>query len=67
MTKPRGAGFQKPMGVSEREVGLAIVKNDGRTCSCSCGWKMMHSRDKVREDKIDRHLNKQHNGKGIRL
>jgi hypothetical protein len=66
MTK-RLEGFQKPRGQSVKPVGLAVVKTDGGVASCSCGWEYGHTRDKVREDAVDRHLDKKHNGRGIRL
>lgn len=51
-----------------KEVGLAIVKYDGLSASCSCDWVYLNaSRQKVLDDAIDRHLNKRHNGRGIRL
>jgi hypothetical protein len=34
---------------------------------CSCGWSTRSGRVKVREDRIDRHLNKRHNGRGMRM
>lgn len=46
---------------------MALVKNDGLSCSCNCGWSYTHKRDKIREDAIDRHLSKQHDGRGMRL
>lgn len=52
-------------------VGLArIIYSEvevGAAASCSCGWSIYHLRSKVAEDAIDRHLNKKHGGRGIRL
>lgn len=45
---------------------LAVVQTQGRAALCSCGWAYGHDREKVREDAIDRHLNKRHGGMGIR-
>lgn len=59
--------------VSRKNVGLAIVKTehvenlDIEAAQCSCGWVAYHRRHKVLEDKIDRHLDKEHNRRGIRL
>lgn len=51
-----------------KDVGLAVITyGDGwATCSCA-GWSGMHRRAKVLEDMIDRHLNRKHDGRGIRL
>lgn len=50
------------------KVGLARITYYGDThAECSCGWSVGHTREKVREDAIDRHLNKKHLGRGIRL
>lgn len=38
------------------------------TAQCSCGWDSgFCKRDKVREDRVDRHFQKRHGGTGIRL
>lgn len=65
----RGAGFQKRAKPEDaKPVGLAVIRTEGITATCSCkGWSRTHARDKVREDSIDRHLAKRHNGRGIRL
>lgn len=62
-------GFQKPLKPHEwrTDIGLAIINYDGRAAMCSCGWRFYHAREKVRENAIDRHLNKRHNGRGIRV
>lgn len=56
---------------AQREVGLAVISYGeaaGRhTAECSCGWAAYHRRLKVVEDKIDAHLSKKHDGRGIRL
>lgn len=62
-------GFQKPLSQpGSREVNMAMInyhENDGVTCSC--GWAYQHRRAKVVEDAIDRHIDKRHHGRGIRL
>lgn len=67
----RGAlpGFQKPQSTTKtREVGLAVITHYGDTrVECSCGWSYGHTREKVREDAVDKHLDKRHSGRGIRL
>jgi hypothetical protein len=67
-TRQRMKGFQKPKTSHYKKVGLARISyhSDGHV-ECSCGWTNGHSRSKVREDAIDRHLVKQHGGRGIRL
>jgi hypothetical protein len=63
----KGAGFQKPVSEpGKRQVGLAVVSYDGGRAQCSCGWGFTHTREKVREDAIDRHLDRKHQGRGIR-
>lgn len=49
------------------EVRLARISYSGASAACSCGWSVSHAREKVREDSIDRHLDKRHNGRGIRF
>lgn len=67
--KHRGEGFQKPSRslTEKREVGLGMAKSDNVTVTCKCGWVYTHTRQKVREDAVDRHFAKKHNGRGIRL
>lgn len=65
-------GFQKPLNPSKHKpVGLARItfgKAAGReVAECSCQWVSWHTRLKVLEDRVDRHINKQHGGRGIRL
>lgn len=50
-----------------KKVGLARISYDGMFVACSCGWTYGHIREKPRENAIDRHLDKKHNGRGIRL
>lgn len=66
-------GFQKRQ-VSDpkkaKDVWLAAITyaEDGQTVACSCGaWVYNHKREKVREDAIDRHLARKHDGRGVRL
>lgn len=68
----RLTGFQKPIDDGKRKnVRLARItygESDGLVfAQCSCGKPFVQRRDKVREDAIDRHLAKKHNGRGIRL
>lgn len=63
----RGAGFQKPKRAKKtREVRLAVISYEDIWALCSCGWAFGAKRDKVREDAVDRHLERKHNGRGIR-
>ena len=66
--KQRMAGFQKPAQPKNyRQVGMAVVSYSGANAVCSCGWSTHHMRAAVREDSIDRHLTKRHEGRGIRI
>lgn len=72
MTRPATSGFQKPIDPgTRRKVGLAVISYgevEGRQfAECSCGQPFVQAREKVREDAIDRHLSKKHNGRGIRV
>lgn len=49
------------------DVTLARISYEGIHAACSCGWIFGHSREKVREDAVDRHLTKKHEGRGFRL
>lgn len=63
-------GFQKRVKPEDaKPVGLARISYaDDGTVVCSCGgWTYWHRREKVREDAIDRHLLRKHDGRGIRL
>lgn len=60
-------GFQKPATAETKPVGLAIVRTIDERATCSCGQSFAHKRDKVREDWIDKHINRKHHGTGIRL
>lgn len=50
-----------------RSVNVVVVYCNGDDISASCGWTTSHPREKVREDRIDAHLAKRHNGRGLRL
>jgi hypothetical protein len=50
-----------------RKGGLARIHYDSGKAACSCGWGATALRSKVLEDKIDRHIDRKHNGMGIRL
>lgn len=70
--KPPAKDHQSPLrSGATKDVGLAMVtmgQAAGReTAECSCGWVAWHRRLKVLEDKIDKHLDKMHDGRGIRL
>jgi hypothetical protein len=66
--KTRMAGFQKPLNPEKTApVSLAIVRTVDERSTCSCGQSFEHRREKVREDWIDRHINRKHNGTGVRL
>ena len=68
MSRPTPQGFQKPLSnPGSREVGLAVISYENDWAICNCGWAFGATREKVREDAIDRHLNKKHQGRGIRL
>lgn len=66
--KTRMAGFQKPLNPDKKKsVGLAIVRTADERAVCSCGQSFAHRRDKVREEWIDRHIDRKHAGMGVRL
>lgn len=71
MTRPAMYGFQKPLSNPHREVGLAVISYaeaaSQQFAECSCGWSSHHPRSKVLEDRIDEHLNRRHDGRGLRL
>lgn len=69
MSRPATHGFQKPLDSGKRkEVGLAVISYiEAGGAMCSCGWGHFHSREKVREDAIDRHINRKHQGRAIRV
>jgi len=51
-----------------KAVGLAIISYPvSNAAACSCGATFIHQRSKVIEDRIDKHITKKHNGRGIRL
>lgn len=63
-----GPGFQKPASApGAKQVNLARISYENGWAKCSCGWAFGHLREKVREDAVDRHINKRHAGRGIRL
>lgn len=64
--KQRMAGFQKPLDDGQRrEVYLPVVSITGPNAKCSCGWAASHSRKKILDDKIQTHLDKHHQGRGL--
>ena len=68
MSRPETGGFRKPLDNGKRkDVKLAVVSNlhEVGAAQCSCGWAYAHPRTKVREDAIQRHLDRQHNGQGL--
>ena len=51
-----------------KKVNLARVTYDAYGgAACSCGWSKRPCRVKVLENAIDRHLDRRHAGKGVRL
>lgn len=62
-------GFQKQAKPEQwKSPFVAVIRYVGvDMATCSCGWTCRSGRVKVREDKIDRHLTKRHNGRGVRL
>lgn len=59
-------GFQKPIDSGKRTpVSMAIVTQGDGYAKCSCGQPFVQHRQKVREDAIQRHLNKKHGGQGL--
>lgn len=61
-------GFQKPTSQpGTKKVGLARISYHENGVSCSCGWGTPLARDEVVENRIDRHLTKRHDGRGIRF
>lgn len=67
MERPETRGFQKPLGGKTREVGLAVISYVAGGATCSCHWFAKPARPKVVEDRIDRHIEKRHAGRGIRI
>lgn len=69
----RMQGFQEhaPKPEEWSAPGMAMISypepQDRRLAACSCGWLYGCTREKVLEDAIDRHLDKRHEGRGIRL
>lgn len=58
---------RKPSPANWTDPRLAMISYDDVTVACSCGWDYYHPREKIRENAIDRHLNKRHEGRGIRF
>lgn len=70
MSRPETQGFKKRVEPKDfKVVNLARVSysTNGKSVFCSCGWSFGHIREKVREDAVDRHFRKRHQGRGIRL
>lgn len=69
--RPTTTDFHKPIRVSPRKAGktsMARVSSDGPLPVCSCGWVGKQARrKKVREDRMQAHLDKKHHGRGIWL
>lgn len=60
----RMEGFQKPLDDGKRmNVSMAVMNIGQCIASCSCGWSFQHLRQKVVEDKADRHGAKKHDGR----
>lgn len=68
-----GVSFQKRLTPEKwGSPRLAVIKTerleDGRlACVCTCGWFTAHSRERIREDRAERHLRKRHQNTGIFL
>lgn len=44
-------------------VGLAVIsQTEVGLISCNCGWRFIHVRNKVREERADTHVGKKHGG-----
>lgn len=64
----RKVSRNRKVGQAKRQpVKMAIIRSEGALITCSCGWAGSHVRDKVREDKAQRHLDKRHQGEGMWL
>lgn len=52
-----------------KPVGLPIIREPQAGClQCSCGgFTIIHERQKVREDRAQKHIDKKHGGRGIWL
>lgn len=61
-------GFRKRLSQpGSKKPRLARIKYATDGASCSCGWVTVHQREKIVEDRIDRHLAKAHGGRGFRF
>lgn len=70
MNRPELLGFQKPPADPKdwKDVRLARITYSDYGAVCSCGWTYSKARRlKVLDDAVDRHLEKRHDGRGIRL
>lgn len=63
--RKRKTGATKAVGLARLRTEVAPT-GEGLV-TCSCGATKYHVREKVREDWIDAHINRRHNGRGIRL
>jgi hypothetical protein len=58
------AGFHKPADDGKRiEVSIAVMSVSDCRASCSCGWSVQHIRQKVVEDRADKHGQNKHDGR----
>lgn len=71
MNRPATQDHQPKRSTEPKPVGLARITYHGaldrESAVCSCGWSASHIRLKVLDDSIDRHLDRKHEGRGIRL
>lgn len=68
MDRPSPSDRLAPIDTGKRvQVRLARISYGDNYAVCSCGKPFTQHREKVREDAIDRHINKKHAGRGIRL
>lgn len=66
----RMEGFQKPLvdNTDTKTVGLAMISQpEVGLIVCSCGWRFIHARNKVREDRAETHVKAKHNGQAVWL
>lgn len=68
MSRPQTKGFQKPLDSGKRvEVVMAILHDQGSHATCNCGALFTQRRKKPREEAMQKHLDKKHEGQGLWL
>lgn len=65
--KKRMEGFQKPLtGGPTKKVSMPIISEpEAGLIVCSCGWRFVHARPKVREDRAETHTKNKHGGAAL--